>query len=33
MILAFKIKNRYKKNFPSAVHVDGTAKPQIVEKK
>ncbi len=33
MILAFKIKNRYKKNFPSAVHVDGTARPQIVRKK
>ncbi len=33
MILAFKIQKKYKKIFPSAVHVDGTARPQIVRKR
>ncbi|MDB3971758.1 hypothetical protein N9371_04735 [Candidatus Pelagibacter sp.] len=33
MILAFKIRNKYKHTFPSAVHIDGTARPQIVKKK
>ena len=33
MILAFKIKKKYKKILPSAVHVDGTARPQVVRKK
>ena len=33
MILAFKIKNKFKKILPSAVHVDGTARPQVVRKK
>ena len=34
MILAFKCKKKYKKIFlPSAVHIDGTARPQVVRKK
>ena len=33
MILAFKIKKKFIKLLPSAVHVDGTARPQIVRKK
>ena len=33
MILAFKVRNKYRYTFPSAVHVDGTARPQIVKKK
>ena len=33
MILAFKIKEKYKEILPSAIHVDGTARPQIVRKK
>lgn len=33
MILAFKIKEKYRSIFPSAVHIDGTARPQIVRKK
>ena len=33
MILAFKIKKKFKKILPSAVHVDGTARPQVVRKK
>jgi len=33
MILAFEMRKKYKKIFPSAVHVDGTARPQIVRKK
>ena len=32
MILAFKVRNKYRKVFPAAVHVDGTARPQIVKK-
>ena len=32
MILAFKLKQKYRKILPSAVHVDGTARPQIVRK-
>ena len=33
MILAFKIKKKFIKLLPSAVHVDGTARPQVVKKK
>ena len=33
MILAFKIKEKYKRILPSAVHIDGTARPQVVRKK
>ena len=33
MILAFKCKKKYKKILPSAVHIDGTARPQVVRKK
>ena len=33
MNLAFKIKKQFKNIFPSAIHVDGSARPQIVKKK
>ncbi len=33
MILAFKMKKEFKKILPSAIHVDGTARPQVVKKK
>lgn len=33
MNLAFKFKKKYRNIFPSAVHIDGTARPQIVRKK
>ena len=33
MNLAFKLKKKYRNTFPSAVHIDGTARPQIVRKK
>jgi len=33
MNLAFKIKKKFRNIFPSAVHVDGSARPQIVKKK
>ena len=32
MILAFKVKKKYKNIIHSAIHVDGTARPQIVKK-
>ena len=32
MILAFKIKKKYKKILPSAVHVDGTLDHKLLEK-
>ena len=33
MILAFHMEKKYRKILPSAVHVDGTSRPQIVRKK
>ena len=33
MILAFKMRKKYRKFLPSAVHVDGTSRPQIVKQK
>ena len=33
MILAFKMKNKFKKILPSAIHIDGTSRPQVVRKK
>jgi len=33
MILAFNMEKKYRKILPSAVHVDGTSRPQIVRKK
>ena len=33
MILAFKIKEKYKEILPSAIHVDGTADLKLLEKK
>ena len=32
MIMAFPVKEKYKEKFPSCVHVDGTARPQAVDK-
>ena len=33
MILAFPMEKKYRNILPSAVHVDGTSRPQIVRKK
>ena len=33
MILAFKMKKKYRNILPSAVHIDGSSRPQIVKKK
>lgn len=33
MILAFKMKNKFKNILPSAIHIDGTSRPQVVRKK
>ena len=32
MTIAFRMKKKYQKLFPSAIHVDGTARPQFVNK-
>jgi len=33
MAIAFRVKNQYHDKIPSAVHVDGTARPQFVEER